>query len=90
MFFLSWLLIEDLFVNFSSIWDLVGKLHGILCPGNTIYCTKIYFDLLGADAEECHKQWLALGLISVLLSKVQSFKIVPLCSESDCLNSIDS
>ena len=33
---------------------------------------------LGADAEECHKQWLALGLISVLVSKVQSSKVIPL------------
>ena len=51
---------------------------------------KNYFDLLGADAEECHKQWLALGFISVLVSKVQSSKVIPLCSESDCLDSIDS
>ena len=48
------------------------------------------FDLLGADAEECHKQWLVLDLISVLVSKVQSSKIIPLFSESDCLDFIDS
>ena len=51
---------------------------------------KKTFYLLGPDAEECHKQWLALGLISVLVSKVQSSKIIPLGSESDSLNSIDS
>ena len=32
-------------------------------------------DLLGEHyAEECHKQWLPLGLISELVSQVQKFK----------------
>ena len=35
------------------------------------------FFLLDADAEERHKQWLSLGLISVLVSKAQSSKIIP-------------
>ena len=51
---------------------------------------NFFFYLLGAHAEECHKQWLALGFISVLVSQVQNSKIIPLCSESDCLDSIDS
>ena len=55
-----------------------------------LFLKKKHFFLLGADAEECHKQWLALGLISVLVSQVQSSKIISLCSESDCLDSIDS
>ena len=51
---------------------------------------KHFFYLLSAHAEECHKQWLALSLIPVLVSQVQNSKVICLCSESDCLDSMDS
>ena len=48
-------------------------------PTSSILEYLFLVDLLGEHyAEECHKQWLALGLISELVSQVQNSKIIPL------------
>ena len=48
-------------------------------PPSSILDFSFLVDLLGEHyAEKCHKQWLALGLISELVPQVQISKIIPL------------